>query len=423
MNAELLAIGTELTTGQTVNTNAAFLGRQLAAAGIRCARQTAVPDDWPAMIDAIRQSLARADVLLITGGLGPTADDRTVEAIAAASGCPLREAPDVARRIRAFYRLHGRRLNRLALRQARLPTGATALPNPIGTAPGIWLPLRRSILIAMPGVPREMRAMMERSVLPRLLRLPGRSPTTTRTLRTVGVIELQIQDVLKRIGLPACVDFGLYPHLMSVDVRLTVSGEPPRRARAILDRLERALRQRLGDVVFGRDDETLESVVGRAFANRGLTIATAESCTGGLVANRITDVAGSSRYFLLSTVAYHNRMKQQLLGVPERALDAHGAVSAPVARMMAVGVRRLAGADIGLSLTGIAGPGGGSARKPVGLVYMAIADERGTTTRRCQFRGDREAVKHQAAQIALNWLRARVERLPRRRPSRAKRRA
>jgi len=200
MNAELLAIGTELTTGQTVNTNAAFLGRQLAAAGIRCARQTAVPDDWPAMIDAIRQSLARADVLLITGGLGPTADDRTVEAIAAASGCPLREAPDVARRIRAFYRLHGRRLNRLALRQARLPTGATALPNPIGTAPGIWLPLRRSILIAMPGVPREMRAMMERSVLPRLLRLPGRSPTTTRTLRTVGVIELQIQDVLKRIG-------------------------------------------------------------------------------------------------------------------------------------------------------------------------------------------------------------------------------
>jgi nicotinamide-nucleotide amidase len=405
MQAEVIGIGSELTSGHTINTNAAWLARRLEPLGIRCVRHTALSDDPSGIVAGVREALGRSDVVITTGGLGPTIDDITIEAISRATDRPLVLHRAVARRVEGFYRRHHRRLSPLALRQARLPQCAEALPNPAGTAPGVWLSLGDRILIALPGVPREMRAIAEASVLPRLAARSTGSPIASRTLRTVGVIELQLQRVLQRLRLPALVDFGLYPHLQSVDVRLTVAGLPRAKAAALLDRLERAFRARVGAAVYGVGDDTLEAAIGRRLIARRLTLAVAESCTGGLVSDRLTNVPGSSAYLLGSVVAYHNAVKQRLLGVSEAILARHGAVSAPTARAMAAGVRRALASDVGLAITGIAGPSGGTARKPVGLVFLAASDRRRTVSRRCQFHGDREAVKHQAAQLALDLLR------------------
>jgi nicotinamide-nucleotide amidase len=253
-----------------------------------------------------------------------------------------------------------------------------------------------------------MQAIMEVSVLPRL-RQQARGPAIlSRTVRTVALVELQIQAVLRQLSIPAFVQVGLYPHLGAVDVRLTATGTSPQRALRTLNRLERALRRRLGSAVYGMDEQTLEGVVGEALARQHKTLAVAESCTGGLVSDRITNVPGSSRYFLLSVVVYGNRMKETLLGVAPSLLARHGAVSAPVAKAMAQGVRKQADSAIGLAITGIAGPAGATPNKPVGLVYLALADGRGTVGRRCQFHGDRLAIKFQASQAALDLVRRRV---------------
>lgn len=406
MRAAILSIGSELTSGQTVNTNAAYLARRLQEAGAACARHLAIPDEAPVIVGAVRETLASHHLVIVTGGLGPTFDDVTASALAQATNRPLRFVPEAARRVRLFYRAHHRRLNRLALRQALLPRGAEALPNPVGTAPGIWLTLNNGrTVVAMPGVPREMRAIFERSVLPRLRRMAGRSSIATRTLRTMGLVELQIQEALRTVRIPRAMQVGLYPNLMAVDVRLTVTGESLPAARRHLDRVERALRGRLGEAVYGRDEQRLEEVIGKTLTRKRLTLAVAESCTGGLVSDRLTDVPGSSRYLILSVVAYHNRAKEELLGVPKEMLRRDGAVSAQVARAMAEGVRRSAGTDVGLAVTGLAGPSGGSPQKPVGLVYLAVADRRQTAIARHQFHGDRLAIKAQAAQMALDVLR------------------
>lgn len=405
MQAELIAVGSELTSGQTLNTNVAYLARRLEALGIHCIRQIALPDAPAAIVEELRQALRRSALVLVTGGLGPTVDDLTLEAIAHATNRPLAFAPHVARRIRAFYRAHHRRLAQLALRQARVPSGAVALPNPLGTAPGLWLRLGTTVLVALPGVPREMRAILEGSVLPRLRRLHRMRPIVSRTIRTIGRVELQIQAALKQILIPRSVEFGLYPHLQMVDVRFTVRNRPRRAAIRLLDRLERSLRRQLGRAVYGVDQQTLEGVVGQLLARRRLTLGVAESCTGGLVLDTLTNVPGSSRYVVLGVVAYHNRMKEELLGVSPRLLARYGAVSEPVARAMAEGVRRGAKADCGLAITGIAGPSGGSVKKPVGLVYIALADGRRTAIRPYRFHGDRLSIKQQACQTALDLLR------------------
>ncbi len=290
-----------------------------------------------------------------------------------------------------------------------MPTGAIALPNDAGTAPGIWLPLGDALLIALPGVPREMRAIMERSIVPRLRRRLRATPILSRTIRTVGIIELEIQQLLETLHLPPTVQFGLYPHLKSVDVRFTATDPSTSNARRLLDRLERKLRRALGNAVYGTDAETLEDVIGRTLRQCRMTLAVAESCTGGLIADRLTNVPGSSDYFLGGLVAYHNRIKEAWLGVPSMTLSRYGAVSAQTAKAMATGVRSRMDADLALSVTGIAGPSGGSAAKPVGLVYFAIAEGDRVESLRSQFHGDREAVKQQAAQIGLDWLRRFLE--------------
>ena len=405
MRVELLTVGSELTSGVTLNTNAAYLARRLAEAGLPCACQVAVPDERGLLVESLRQALGRCELLVVSGGLGPTFDDITMSAIAEAVQRPLIYVPAAAAAIRRFYTRHHRRLQRAALRQASLPRGAVPLANPLGTAPGMWLPLDGVVLVALPGVPGELRAIVERHVLPRLRRLSAGRILEGRTLRTVGVVELSIEAVLRRLRIPPSISVGLYPHLRAVDIRLTATGRSRVEARRALAGVEASLRRALGATVYGADEETLEGVVGRLFASRRLTLSLAESCTGGLLAARLTDVPGSSRYVLGSVVAYHNDVKRRCLGVPAATLTRHGAVSAQAARRMAEGARRLAGSDVGMAVTGIAGPGGGTPRKPVGLVYLGLADGRRTLSRRCQCIGDRAAIRAQAVQLALDWLR------------------
>ena len=408
MRVELLTIGSELLSGAIVNTNAAELAKHLAESGFPCRRQTAVPDEWPALLEVMRQAIGRSDVVVITGGLGPTFDDLTMAAIAEVTGRPLVFWPRVAATVRRFYRRHHRALQQAALRQAKLPRGGVPIPNPLGTAPGLWLALPRAIVIALPGVPAEMRAMLARTVLPRLKRLRGATPVVSRTLRTIGLVELSIEAILRRLTIPPGVEVGLYPSLRMVDVRLTATGSSRAQAARAVARLERPLRRRLSTAVYGMDGETLEGAIGRLLLARRATLAVAESCTGGLVSDRITSVAGSSQYLRGAVVAYHNDLKTGALGVSSATLARTGAVSAPVAGQMARGVRRLAKAGYGLAITGIAGPTGGTKTKPVGLVYLALADGRRTLTRRCRFFGDRLAIKTQAAQTALDLLRRKL---------------
>lgn len=405
MQAELLTIGSELLNGATVNTNASVVARSLAEIGIPCRRQVAVEDARPRILAALEESLRRCNVLLITGGLGPTFDDCTMEAIASATGRPLVYHPHVASWIRRFYRQHHRRLQRAALRQAYLPAGGIALPNPVGTAPGLWLALPQSLLIALPGVPRELQAIMAQSVVPRLQRRRGATAIATRTVRTSGIVELAIEACLRRLRLPETVQVGLYPHLRLVDVRLTAAHASRATAHRLVQQAERRLRRALGAHVYGADGDTLEAAIGARLLRSRRTLAVAESCTGGLVMDHLTNVPGSSRYLRGGVVAYHNDLKQGLLGVPTSTLSRFGAVSAPVAKAMASGVRRAGGASLGVSITGIAGPMGGRAAKPVGLVYLGLSDGRRALACRHRFFGDRSAIKAQAAQAALDWLR------------------
>ncbi len=406
MQAEVLAIGSELTSGATVNTNAAYLARRLAALGIPCRRQVAVGDERSELLAALHEGLQRSTLLIVTGGLGPTFDDITMAAIAEATRRPLVYFPAVATAIRRFYTRRHRALQRAALRQAYLPRGGQPLSNALGTAAGLWLPLAHGrVLVALPGVPAEMRAITERHVLPRLKRLASGRAIESRTLRTAGIVELAIEAVLRRLRIPPEVSVGLYPNLRMVDVRLTAATRSRPQAKRSLARLEAPLRRALGVHVYGVDDETIEEAVGRLLVARRRTIAVAESCTGGLVSDRLTNVPGSSRYVRGGVIAYHNDVKRTQLGVSSTLLAKYGAVSAPVARSMAQGVRRLLGSNVGLAITGIAGPTGGTKRKPVGLVYLALADGRRVLSHRCQFFGDRLSIKAQAAQAAIDFLR------------------
>ena len=405
MNAEVLTVGSELTSGATLNTNAAYLARRLAELGIPCRRQVTVGDERSALTDALRDALSRADLLIVTGGLGPTFDDVTMATIADVTERPLIAAPAVAATIRRFYARSHRALQRAALRQAYLPKGGRPLPNPLGTAPGLWLALAHQLVIALPGVPAEMRAIMERHVLARLKRREGLLAIESLTLRTAGVVELSIEAILRKLRIPAGVQIGLYPHLRMVDIRLTATAPSRQAAQRALSGIDAALRRRLGPAVYGTGEETLESVVGRLLVQRRWSLAVAESCTGGLVSDRLTNVPGSSRYLRGSVVAYHNEIKRQPLGVSDATLARFGAVSAQTAGELAEGVRRLTNADVGLAITGIAGPTGGTKQKPVGLVFLGLSDRRRTLTQRGQFFGDRMAIKAQAAQAALDWLR------------------
>ncbi|MEB3166291.1 MAG: competence/damage-inducible protein A [Cyanobacteriota bacterium] len=417
-DAEILCVGTELLLGSILNGNARWLAEQLAALGIPHHRQGVVGDNRERLIAAIREAAGRCRVLITTGGLGPTPDDLTTEAIAAAFGAPLQERPEVWATIEARLAARGRPIAASNRRQALLPLGASVLPNPTGTAPGIiWTPdpegrdpaVRPGFtLLTFPGVPSEMRAMWHATAAD-WLRQAGLSHGVfaSRTLRFWGVAESSLAEEMADWLEATNPTVAPYAGAGEVTLRITARAEDSASASALLGPVEADLRRRGGHRCFGADGDSLASVVLELLRRRGQTLAVAESCTGGGLGAALAAVPGASDVFLGGVIAYANAVKQRLLAVDPELLAQHGAVSDPVAMAMAEGVRRRTGADWGVAITGIAGPGGGSPGKPVGLVHLAVAGPQGCSTEGVRFgsgRG-RSWIQTLSAGEALNRLR------------------
>jgi len=407
MKAEIIAVGTELLTPDFQDTNSLYLTAGLDTLGIAVAFKTIVGDDEGDLTRALRAALGRADLILCMGGLGPTEDDRTRETLAKVLGRRLVFRSAIRERIRERFRRRGWPMTSSNLKQCYVIEGAEVLENPNGTAPGQWLESGRRHIALLPGPPREIKPMFDGLVLPRLAGL-GRGLSARRVIRLTGLGESAMENKLKPVyrAVPADVTVTTLAAPGDLSIHLTCRGELSRaEADARLDALEEVIVRVLGPWIYSRDGAALETVVGALLRGRGATVACAESCTGGLIGHRLTEVAGSSDYFLESAVVYGNRAKVRRLGVPARLIERHGAVSAPVAKAMALGIRRTSGADIGVAVTGIAGPGGGTPRKPVGLVYFALARARGVAVERHLFAGGRSVVKLQASQKALDLVR------------------
>jgi nicotinamide-nucleotide amidase len=407
MKTEILAVGTELLTPFFQDTNSLFLTDGLNALGLRVSFKTVVGDEEEDLLRAVRTAMVRSRLILVMGGLGPTEDDRTRETIAKALGRKLVFRKELLKGIRERFRRRGLAMPPSNLKQCRVIEGAEVLDNPQGTAPGLWIETSRHRIALLPGPPRELRPMFERHVLPRLSAL-GRGLTARHVLKLTGLgesgMETRIRDIYRAVPKGITVTTLAAPGDLSIHLTYQGPGPEPA-AEALLEGLERKMRRRLSPWIYSSAGESLEEVVGRLLIERGKTLACAESCTGGLIGHRLTEVPGSSDYFLESAVVYSNRAKIRRLGVPASVISRHGAVSAAVAKAMAVGVRKACRADFGLATTGIAGPGGGTPRKPVGLVYIALAWDGGTSVHRRGFFGGRSQVKFQASQAALDILR------------------
>ncbi len=407
----ILAIGDEIVTGTTTDTNSGFLAQLLRSVGIEIAGFITVADDPAAIRRALARALDDADLALTTGGLGPTADDLTSACVAEFANVPLSLDEPTLEEIAERFRGRGLEMPANNRKQALFPSGATILPNPIGTAPGfvctVERPDRRPGFIAsMPGVPREMRQMAEEALLPWLAGRAGHEAFGARTFSVVGLTESRLDELLQGAIDPKLGRLSFRAAFPRLQVRVSVAAESQDAVMARLEELEKPIRDRLGDAIFGVGDVGLEEVVGELLRQQGLTLSLAESCTGGLIGHRITEVAGSSDYFLLGVVAYSNRMKQDLLGVSEETLSRVGAVSEAVVLEMAAGVRRRSGAKVGIATSGIAGPGGGTADKPVGTVCIAVAtpEETRSWTHSLGPRS-RSWIKDMTAQLALDHLR------------------
>jgi nicotinamide-nucleotide amidase len=406
VRAEILSVGTELLLGQITDTNAAYLAGVLAEHGVDLYFKQTVGDNSIRVQQAVRLALSRADLVLMTGGLGPTEDDLTVGAVAAALGLPLVQDPQVAEHIRRFFEVRRLPAPESVYKQALIPRGARVIPNRRGTAPGVVIDHQSATIVIMPGVPIEMEGMVEDFLIPWLRERTGEVVIRSRVLKVTGLGESAVEERIKDLLHMPAPTIAPYAKLGEVHLRVTAKGAPD----IVMERLaagEAAVRTRLGNLVFGTDGETLEEVTGQLLTANRQTVAVAESCTGGLIADRLTNVPGSSAYFLHGVVAYSDTAKVALLSVSPDLLETHGAVSGAVAQAMARGVRQQAGSDVGLGITGIAGPTGESAEKPVGLVYVALADREGETVREWRFgrRSGRRGIKYLCSQAAIDLLR------------------
>ncbi|MFO7273326.1 MAG: competence/damage-inducible protein A [Bacillota bacterium] len=422
MNAELVFVGTELLLGEILNTNAQYLSQQLALLGIDVYHQVVVGDNAARLRAVLEQALARADLVIACGGLGPTDDDITRDVAAEVAGRPLELDPQLVAHLEQWFAARGRQMTANNRRQCMVPRGATVLPNDRGTAPGLIIPAEGDrAIILLPGPPDELRPMFEAHVVPYLIRRSGGRPLrlVTRILRFVGIGESALADGLKDL-LQSQTDPTIAPYakMGEVHLRLATRAADEQEGLARIAAVEAEIRARFGRFLYGTDGESLEVVVGRLLAERGLTLSTAESCTGGLVAKRLTDVPGSSRYFGMGFVTYANEAKMRFLGVPEALLAAHGAVSEPVARAMAQGALERSGADVAVAISGIAGPDGGTPEKPVGTVCFALAGRgregagpdggslpAGVWSETVRLHGGRHGVRERAAVHALALVR------------------
>jgi len=407
MKVEIIAVGSELLRPDFRDTNSLRLTAGLNAIGLGVSFKTVVGDGESDLARVFRTALGRSQLVLCMGGLGPTEDDRTRETLAKVMGRRLVFHKEIRDGIRERFKRRGVPMSASNLKQCYVIGGAEVLENPYGTAPGLWLDTKRHKIALLPGPPREILPMFENHVVPRLAGI-GRGLMIRRVIRLTGLGESAMETRLKPVypALPAGVSITTLASPGDLAIHLIYEGAGPgEAAEGRLEELDRAIGRILGRWIYSRNGESLEETVGALLRMRGRTIACAESCTGGLIGHRLTDVPGSSEYFLESAVVYSNKAKTRRLGVETSLIDKHGAVSAAVAKAMALGIRRTSGADIGVAVTGVAGPGGGTARKPVGLVYIALAHAGGATVLRNLFFGGRAEVKFQSSQKALDLVR------------------
>ncbi len=412
MTVAILSIGTELTRGEIVDTNAAWLAASLTEAGFEVVSCDAVSDDPQRIVDALQRLGCDTAAIIVTGGLGPTTDDITASCAAQAASVAVVRDEGALAAIRRRVESRGRVVTPHHEKQADVPEGAELLPNADGTAPGFALNIGRSTAFFMPGVPREMKRMFTEQVLPRIRPSAPNNSWVVR-LRTFGLAESSATQLLEGIESQyEGITLGYRIHFPEVDVKILGRGANQGAARELATRVAAEVKERLGDVVYGEGDDTLAQITGRALRAKNYRLAVAESCTGGLVSHLLTSFPGASDFLIGSAVVYANSAKTRLLGVSEDTLRGHGAVSAEVAAEMAEGSRRLCETNVGLAVTGIAGPGGGTAEKPVGLVYWAASHPGGTVVKERVFTGSRNEIQSHAAHAALDLVRRIATGLP-----------
>lgn len=405
MTAEILSVGTELLMGNILNTNAQYISQKLCDLGINCYFQTTVGDNHDRLVAAVGLALSRADLLILTGGLGPTADDLTKETIADAFGRDLVLDPASEAHIRARFARMGREMTPNNMKQAMFPRGCIILPNPNGTAPGCIVEAGEKAAILLPGPPKEMAPMFDASVMPYLEKRSGYM-LLSRVVRVFGMgeseAEYRLLPLMERQTNPTVAPYALAGEMK---LRVTAHCKDAAEGELMVTPLLAEIKETLGSVVYSTNDQELHEVCAALLREHGMTLAAAESCTGGMIASKLISVPGISEYFLEGAVTYSNEAKMRRLGVKRETLEAHTAVSEAVAREMAEGVRATSGASLGLATTGIAGPDGGTAERPVGLVYIALAGAKGTAVRELHLSGNRERIRNAASLNALDLLR------------------
>jgi len=393
--------------GHIANTNARFISDKLTRIGIKTSRHLDIPDLPEVIISSIRKALGESRILILSGGLGPTVDDLTLECISRALNKKLIFNKNIAKKIKAHFKRRGIKMPENNMRQALIPEGAIPIDNRIGTAPGLIIPFNGKVLFAFPGVPFELYPMLEDAAIPYLRKnFPRQNIIKSRLIKITGLAESKVNEMIEdilRIG--GDVSMGIYPYPEEIHVKITITGKNKKSADSTVKKIEKKIKSRLKNHIFGYDNEKLEEVIGRLLLKNKKTLAVAESCTGGLLADRVTDVPGSSKYFKLGLVTYSDESKINLLGIPPETIKKYGAVSRQTASLMAKNVKDLSGADIGIGISGIAGPAGATKTKPIGLVYIALSDRKKTSCGEFRFLGRRDIIKYKSTQAALNMLR------------------
>lgn len=410
MKAEIISVGTELLLGTIINTDAAYLAKKLSELGIDLYYQTTVGDNPQRLAECVRRALGRSDMVILTGGLGPTVDDITMETMARLAGRKLVLRDAILKDIRRHFTSRKYAMPAGNERQAYIPESARWIKNNVGTAPGVIIEHARKTIVCLPGPPRELYPIFESGVIPYLRKkFAPEYVFRTRTVKIVGLpesrVNVMVRDLL-RLQPPTTV--GIYAKLGQVELVIMAKAKTERAARAEIANVERKIRARLKDHIFGYDDDMLEGAAGGKLIGKKKTIAVAESCTGGLISSRLTDVSGSSKYFIRGAVPYANDVKVRYVGVSADTLKKYGAVSRQVALEMGRGIRSLMGVDVALAVTGIAGPTGGTRKKPVGLVYIALVTDTKRIVKECRFKGSRADIKWQASQAALDMVRRNI---------------
>ncbi len=407
VTAEIIAIGDELLYGQIMDTNSHWISQELDAVGVRVVRKTTVGDNRTDILTAFEEASKRANLILITGGLGPTQDDLTKPLLAEYFGCEIVEVPEAVAAVSAYFTRRGREMTRLNILQGHLPTCCTYVPNEVGTAPGMWFEQKGCYWMSMPGVPHEMKKLVKDFVLPKLSQVFDLPVIYHKLIKTAGIGESWLADLIKdwENALPNHIRLAYLPSLGHVKLRLTAFGEDKKVLATEVDEQIHGVLPLISSYVYGYDEETLETAIGKLLKNAGKTLALAESCSGGYISHLITTVPGSSNYLRGTLVPYHNDLKEQLLGVSSATLMQHGAVSEETVREMATGIKKLFGADFGLASSGIAGPDGGSPDKPVGTVWIACAGPDFVEAKLLQLTQDRMINIQLTGVAVLNLLR------------------